>query len=180
MYPRFTTIIAATDFSAASEQAVSYAASLALEFGATLHLLHVVPDPILAAAWSEAYAYDLDKLGERLRRDAERQLAERAARIEGIVVTREAIIGKPASAIIEVAVVGSPPKRRAQVGQLDGEPGVGLTLAGAVPQGEDVGFAPGEVAGMRGTHLSGLAMGGELLLGELADRFQHRESGPPG
>ena len=103
MYPRFTTIVAATDFSAASEQAVNYAASLALEFGATLHLVHVVPDPILAAAWSEAYAYDLDKLGERLRRDAERQLADRAARIEGIVVTREAIIGKPASAIIEVA-----------------------------------------------------------------------------
>jgi len=103
MYPRFATILAATDFSAASEQAVTYAASLALEFGATLHLLHVVPDPILAAAWSEAYAYDLDKLGERLRRDAERQLAERAARIEGIVVTRDALIGRPASTITAIA-----------------------------------------------------------------------------
>ena len=103
MYPRFTTILAATDFSAASEQAVSYAASLALEFGATLHLLHVVPDPILAAAWSEAYAYDLDKLGERLRRDAERHLAEQAARIEGIVVTHDAVIGRPAGMIAALA-----------------------------------------------------------------------------
>ncbi len=103
MYPRFTTILAATDFSEASEQAVSYAASLAREYGATLHLLHVVPDPVLAAAWSEAYAYDLDKLGERLRRDAERQLAERAARIEGIVVTRDALIGRPASIITAMA-----------------------------------------------------------------------------
>ena len=103
MYARFTTILAATDFSAASEQAVAYAASLALEFGATLHLLHVVPDPVLAAAWSEAYAYDLDMLGERLRRDAERQLAERAARIEGIVVTREALLGRPANTIVAIA-----------------------------------------------------------------------------
>ena len=103
MFPRFTTILAATDFSAASEQAITYAASLALEFGATLHLVHVVPDPVLAAAWSEAYAYDLDMLGERLRRDAERQLAERAARIEGIVVTREALLGRPANTIVAIA-----------------------------------------------------------------------------
>jgi hypothetical protein len=35
------------------------------------------------------------------------------------------------------------------------------------------------VAGMRSTHLSGLAMSDELLLGKLADRFQHPVSGPP-
>ena len=34
---------------------------------------------------------------------------------------------------VEVALVGGPPERRAQIGQLDAEPGVGLTLAGAVP-----------------------------------------------
>ena len=54
---------------------------------------------------------------------------------------------------VEVAVVGGPPERGAQVGQLDGEPVVGLPLSGAVPQGQDVGFTPGEVAGMRGPDL---------------------------
>ncbi len=54
---------------------------------------------------------------------------------------------------IQIALVGGPPKGGAQIGQLDREPVVGLTLSGAVPQGQDVGFAPGEVAGMRGSHL---------------------------
>ena len=61
----------------------------------------------------------------------------------------------------------------------DGEPVVGLTLSGAVPQGHDVGFTPGEVASMGGPDLGGLAAGDELFLGELADRLQHRKPGPP-
>ena len=88
-------------------------------------------------------------------------------------------VGGDGGGDVEVAVVGGPPKRGAQVGQLDGEPVVGLTLAGAVPQGQDVGFAPGEVAGMRGPDLGRLAAGDELFLGELADRLQHRIPGPP-
>ena len=32
--------------------------------------------------------------------------------------------------VIEVAVVGSPPDRGAQIGQLDGEPPVGVSLSG--------------------------------------------------
>ena len=36
------------------------------------------------------------------------------------------------------------------VGQLHSEPVICLALSGAVPQGQDVGFAPGEVAGMCG------------------------------
>ena len=43
---------------------------------------------------------------------------------------------------VQVALVGGPPKRGAQIGQLDSEPVVGLPLAGAVPQGQDVGFRP--------------------------------------
>ena len=77
-------------------------------------------------------------------------------------------------------MVGGPPERGAQVGQLGAEPVVGLSLTGAVPQGHDVGFAPGEVAGMGGPRLGGLAACDELFLGELADRLQHRKPGPPG
>ena len=74
-------------------------------------------------------------------------------------------------------MIGGPSKRGAKIGQFDGEPVVGLTLAGAVPQRHDVGFALREVAGMRGTDPVCLAARDELLLGELADRLQHREPG---
>ena len=62
-------------------------------------------------------------------------------------------IGGDGGGDVEVAVVGGPPKRGAQIGQLGGEPVVRLALSGAVPQGQDVGFAPGEVAGMGGPDL---------------------------
>ena len=78
MLPKFKTILVATDFSEASEHALEYAHTLAHSMGGRLHLLHVVPDPVLASAWSEAYAYDLTALGERLRTQAEQDIAKRA------------------------------------------------------------------------------------------------------
>ena len=48
-------------------------------------------------------------------------------------------------------------------------------LAGAVPQGHDVGFTPGEVAGMGVARLPGVAIVRELLVGELTDRLEHRK-----
>ncbi len=88
-------------------------------------------------------------------------------------------IGGDGGGDIQIAVVGGPAKRGAQIGQLDSEPVVGLTLAGAVPQGQDVGFASGEVARVGGPNLGCFAAGDELFLGELADRLQHRKPGPP-
>jgi nucleotide-binding universal stress UspA family protein len=99
MFPQFRTILVATDFSETSDRALRYARSLAVSFGGSLHLLHVVPDPVLASAWSEAYAYDLTALGERLRVDAERQLAEKAQTIRDVAVTTEAMVGNPAALI---------------------------------------------------------------------------------
>ena len=99
MFPQFRNILVATDFSETSEHALRYARSLAVSFGGRLHLLHVVPDPVLASAWSEAYAYDLTALGERLRVDAERQLAEKATSIREVGVTTEATVGNPATLI---------------------------------------------------------------------------------
>ena len=99
MFPQFKTILVATDFSRTSEHALEYARGLATSFGGTLHLLHVVPDPVLASAWSEAYAYDLTALGERLRVEAGQQLAARAQSIRDVPVTTEAIIGAPATLI---------------------------------------------------------------------------------
>ena len=67
--------------------------------------------------------------------------------------TEEPRVGGDGGGGVEVAVVGGPPKGGAQVGQFGGEPVVGLALSGAVPQRQDVGFTPGEVAGMRGADL---------------------------
>lgn len=103
MFPQFKTILVATDFGPSSEQALAYARTLATSFGATLRLLHVVPDPVLASAWSEAYAYDLSALAERLRYDAQQRLAEKAATIREVPVEIEALVGSPASVITATA-----------------------------------------------------------------------------
>ena len=103
MLPQFKTILVATDFSEASEHALEYAHTLAHSMGGRLHLLHVVPDPVLASAWSEAYAYDLTALGERLRTQAEQDLAKRARSFRDVAVTTEVIIGNPAATIAATA-----------------------------------------------------------------------------
>ena len=47
--------------------------------------------------------------------------------------TREARVGRDGGRDVEVAVVGGPTKRGAQVGEFGGEPLIGLSLARAVP-----------------------------------------------
>jgi hypothetical protein len=79
---------------------------------------------------------------------------------------------------VEVVLVGGPANRGAQVREFCGEPFVGRALAGAVLQRQDVGFTPGEVAGVRSTDLCRFTAGDELFLGELADRFEHGKPGP--
>ena len=74
-----STILVATDFSPASTGAVGYGRLLAMKLGASLRVVHVVDDPLLAAAWSEAYAFDTSELRERLRQGAEAELAKVAA-----------------------------------------------------------------------------------------------------
>src|SRR3954469_13179148 len=65
---------------------------------------------------------------------------------------------------VEIAVFGGPPERGAQISQLVGKPYVGITLTRTVPQGEDVCFASGKIAGMRSPRISRLATSGKLLL----------------
>ena len=108
------------------------------------------------------------------------QLFSPGYRLKGLdPQAEEPHIGGDGGGDIQIAVVGGPAKRDAQIGQLDREPVVGLTLAGAVPQGHDVGFASGEVPRVGGPNLGRLTAGDELFLGELADRLQHRKPGPP-
>lgn len=52
---RLKKIMVPTDFSEPSESALKYARAFAEQFGATLHLLHVIEDPFLYAPTSEGF-----------------------------------------------------------------------------------------------------------------------------
>lgn len=102
MLPQFKTILVATDFSVASEHVLEYAHSLAHSIGGRLHLLHVVPDPVPASAWSDAY--DPTALGKRLLTQAEQEITKRARSFGDVPVTTEVVIGNPAATIAATAV----------------------------------------------------------------------------
>ena len=96
-------ILVPTDFSEAANAAKAYATVLADSFGATLHILHVIPDP-LAMGWGVDAAY-LPQLLERTERTVREQLEgtlrpeERAKfRVQLAVET-----GTPVDRIIEYA-----------------------------------------------------------------------------
>src|SRR5215203_3671777 len=80
---------------------------------------------------------------------------------------------------IEVALVGGPPKRGAQIGQFGREPAVRLPLSRAIPQSQNVGFFSSEVMGLRGANLFRRTARHELLLAELPNGLQHRKSRAP-
>jgi nucleotide-binding universal stress UspA family protein len=99
----FTKILVATDFSKESEAALDTAIGLALEGGASIRLVHVVDEPVTAAAWSEGYGLDVAGLCERLLEQAERSLTQIQASHKEVPLSTMAVIGHPARAIVEMA-----------------------------------------------------------------------------
>ena len=99
----FKNILVATDFSQESAAALDAAIELGREPGATIQLLHVVDDPVTAAAWSEAYAFDVTELSEQLLAQAERRLTSIQAAHTGIALSTRAVVGHPARTILEMA-----------------------------------------------------------------------------
>jgi nucleotide-binding universal stress UspA family protein len=96
-------ILVPTDFSAESSAAKLYASMLADAFGATLHVLHVIPDP-LAMGWGvdAAYLPQLLERTERAVRDQIDQVLTPEERQKGDV--RVAVeVGSPVGKIIEYA-----------------------------------------------------------------------------
>ncbi len=104
MIPEFKRILVPTDFGATSARALEYASVLAKEFGASLHLLHVVVFPLGTTASPEAYWVEFSGLRQQMREDAERQIVALAATLPGIQVATEVLDGQsPASLIIKAA-----------------------------------------------------------------------------
>jgi nucleotide-binding universal stress UspA family protein len=99
------TILAPTDFSETSKLALKHAVALAEKFGATLHLLHVLPDPH-AQAWSiEAAGVPVDQLQRRWGEEAKARLDEAltAAEREALHAVAETRVGHPFLEIIRYA-----------------------------------------------------------------------------
>jgi nucleotide-binding universal stress UspA family protein len=102
---RIKTILVPTDFSAASERALSYARSIADACGATLHLLHVCDNPFAAGAFMDMYTPAPAEDIERIERQALTQLEtlltpEQKTKYAPILAAR---MGMPAQEILQYA-----------------------------------------------------------------------------
>ena len=84
-----TRILLPTDFSDTAQHALDYARELAGRFGASVHLLHVVPDPM--QNWATEAMPVVSDLAERWKADAERRLEE--IRLDGPQTVRAVRIG---------------------------------------------------------------------------------------
>ena len=95
-------LIAPTDFSEHSQQAIQYARELAQTFGATLVLLHVVelpPSPIEGLPPSQLGGTLLEDLEQQATSDLAQVLAKEAE----VTVVRRVVVGIPYRRIVEVA-----------------------------------------------------------------------------
>ena len=99
-------ILVPTDFSGDADRALAYALELAQPFHASVHVLHVVENPLAAGVWSsEIYTAEIAGLQINLVRDAEHRLLQSLPKVAGTVVgvTREVRTGHAAASIIDVA-----------------------------------------------------------------------------
>ena len=100
----FTKILMATDFGPESDVALRSCASLARRLGASIHLLHVVKDPMLAVNTPELYGIDWDRLRDDIVRHARESLAALAASLPDVSIATDAVVGSPAETIANTAV----------------------------------------------------------------------------
>ena len=99
------TILVPTDFSEASEAALSYAKALAEAFSSSLHLVHVMED-LLAHAWAaEVYVASMPSLREEIEKEATERLGAMLTDEERqrLHVTTAIIAGNPFLEIIRYA-----------------------------------------------------------------------------
>jgi nucleotide-binding universal stress UspA family protein len=99
-------ILVPTDFSSTSDAAFDYARMLAERFGASLHLLHVVEDPLVNEAMvAEAYISEIPDTRFAMLEDARARLAHRLTEHDRVVLraTSQTVLGHGATTIVEHA-----------------------------------------------------------------------------
>jgi nucleotide-binding universal stress UspA family protein len=101
-----TRILVPTDFSEPSEAALDYARAIARQFGATLHVLHVVEAPFVTGPFSaEMYIPEAPSVQAELIQDATLKLARRVLPSDKARygATKEIIVGLAAKTIVQYA-----------------------------------------------------------------------------
>ena len=101
-----TRILVPTDFSEPSEAALAYARTIARQFGATFHLLHVVEAPFVTGPFStEMYIPEAPGLVAELIAEAKLKLARRLLPSDKAhySATKEVIVGLAAKTIVQYA-----------------------------------------------------------------------------
>lgn len=102
----FTRILVPTDFSAPSDAALEYAKILAGQFGASLHVLHVVDELLFTGPnGSEVYVAESPDLVTEVFEDAKVRLSHRVTAIERTRyrATSEIVTGATARSIVNYA-----------------------------------------------------------------------------
>jgi universal stress protein A len=106
MTPRIARVLVPTDFSAASDEALDYARTLAEGFGASLYLLHVVEDRSLGGGLiSEAYLGVSPDARAAAWADAQARLAHRITDHDrqALPARSEIVCGETATTIVDYA-----------------------------------------------------------------------------
>ena len=98
---RIKRMLVPTDFSPTSDIAFQYALDMAARDGATIHLLHVVENATVAAAFPDGLYAESPGLRERLIEEARRRLDEAAQTCAAahIAATTQVVVGPAASSI---------------------------------------------------------------------------------
>jgi|SRR5689334_8337475 len=102
----FSRILVPTDFSPPSDAALEYARILAGKFGATLRILHVVDDPSSASDFvSDGFSPSTAEIQGALTAHARKRLEHLMTSVDRLRFHAyvDAVIGKPAAAIIDYA-----------------------------------------------------------------------------
>jgi nucleotide-binding universal stress UspA family protein len=104
--PRFQKIVVAVDFSQTSEDALEAACELAQTHHGHVHLLHVVPDPVLLAYTTEPVSLDVDAMLRQWTDGAREQLTALAARQQPKPqsLTTAVVAGSAAPEIVKYAL----------------------------------------------------------------------------
>jgi nucleotide-binding universal stress UspA family protein len=99
-------ILVPTDFSETSDEALRYAVTMAGRIGATVQLLHVLDDPLVAEGLAaEAYIVEAPTLRTGMLREAQARLAQRSdAGDPAVRIDSEVLFGHGAKTIAEYAV----------------------------------------------------------------------------